>query len=241
VQGRANTNPVPAAAFAASWPTAIGFLRAVARRDYHAAATELDDASARDGIGDVNGALSDVGRALLDRVMFEPGSIDVQGVVHTLAERAIELAGTSHRAGTDRLGALIVYLGSEGLPCAARSVVASWSPLDRRDALVTLVTGLAAHVALTTGCELADLVEQLAPPVAPAAALGTFGLVWRGVDGATAPLAGVLPAGYHARITFLGSGRCSLRSIFARVAYLREPRAGAYTPRQRLGAYATAA
>ncbi|HEX5095591.1 MAG TPA: hypothetical protein VFX21_06235, partial [Acidimicrobiia bacterium] len=57
------------------------------------------------------------------------------------------------------------------------------------------------------------------------------GLAWRGNEGSLAePLAGVVPRGYTAHITFLGSGRCSLRSIFARVAYLRDARADGASP-----------
>jgi hypothetical protein len=220
---------------------AIGFLRAIASRDYAAAATQLDDDCAREGIGDINGALSEVGRALLDYVEFGAGTVDVRDTVYTLAERALELAGATHCRDLDLLAALIVYLGSEGLPCAARSMVASLSPLDRRDALVTLVTGLAAHLARTRNESFGDLVDGLEPPAAPAPAFGTFGLAWRGDDGSPAPLSGAIPPGYTARITFLGEGRCTLRSVFARVAYLREPRNGATEPRQRLNAFAAAA
>jgi hypothetical protein len=191
----------------------------------------LDDAAAREGMGDVNGALADVGRALLDLVQFDAGTIDVQGVVEMLAKRALELAGTTHCGDESRLRALIVFLGSEGLPCAARSVVASWSPLDRRAALVALITGLTAWVAAERDTTFSAVVESLTPPAAPAVALGTFGLAWR--DG-TSLFAGAVPAGATPRITFLGSGRCSLRAVFARVAYLRDVREGAETPRQRL-------
>ncbi|MCU1426837.1 MAG: hypothetical protein JWL83_837 [Actinomycetia bacterium] len=240
MHGRANANQEHGTAFGASWPTAVAFLRAIAVRDYDGAGILLDDASALEGVGDVNGALSDVGRALLDFVEFEAGTIDVQDVVDTLAERAIELAGTTHCSDPDGLAALVVYLGSEGLPCAARSVVAGWSPLERREALVTLVTGLFALIARRRGWELTELVERLVPPEFPKAALGTFGLAWRGENGDVPPLAGALPAGYAPRITFLGEGTCTLRSIFARVAYLREQREGAEVPRQRLGAYVPA-
>jgi hypothetical protein len=217
----------------------VEFLRAIAARDYAGASALLDDASARDGIGEVNGALSDAGRALLDLVEFEAGTIDVLDVVAHLAERAAELAG-SPRVTPAQLRALIVFLGSEGLPCAARSEVTSWSPLDRRDALVTLVAGLAAWVALARRCDLADLTAALVPPTgSPAPALGTFGLAWRGTDGEPLPLHGIVPPGYAPHITFLGTTRCTLRSVFARVAYLREPRPGADTPRQRIGAFAT--
>jgi hypothetical protein len=237
VHGCADAKPEHGAGAAASWSIGTGFLRAVAARDYAGAGSLLDDASARDGIGEVNGALSDAGRALLDRVVFDAGTIDVLRVVETLAERAIELAGTTHCDRVSRLEALIVFLGSEGLPCAARSEVASWSPLERREALVTLVAGLAAWIATRDGIALAQLADELEPPGAPGPALGTFGLAWRGDDGPPLPFYGALPAGYAPRITFLGAAPCSLRSVFARVAYLRDTRPGASVPRQRIAAY----
>jgi hypothetical protein len=222
---------------AASWSVGVEFLRAVAARDYAGAGTLLDDASARDGIGEVNGALSDAGRALLDLVVFESGTIDVLAVVEMLAQRAVELAGPGRFDDASRLRALIVYLGSEGLPCGARSEVASWSPIERRDALVTLVSGLAAWLAAERRCSFGDLVDGLAPPAAPGPATGTFGLAWRGDgDRAARLLRGAAPAGYVPRITFLGAQPCSLRAIFARVAYLREPRPGTTRPRQHVGA-----
>ena len=238
MHGRADTEPEHVANADASWSIGVEFLRAVAARDYVGAGTLLDDASARDGIGEANGALSDAGRALLDMVEFDAGTIDVQAVVETLAQRALELAGTTRCNDSAALRALIVFLGSEGLPCSARSEVASWSPLDRRDALVTLVAGLAAYVAQERGIDLAQLAATLAPPVVPAPAFGTFGLVWRGTDGAPLALHGALPPGYSARITFLGSQRCSLRSVFARVAFLQDVRPGAVAPRQRIGVFA---
>ena len=238
MHGCADSNPQPAAGGAAAWSVGIEFLRAVAARDYAGASTLLDDASARDGIGEVNGALSDAGRALLDLVEFEPGTIDVLGVVAHLAERAVELAGST-RVESAHLRALIVFLGSEGLPCAARSEVTSWSPLDRRDALVTLVVGLAAWAALQRGCDLAGLASSLRRPTAAAPALGTFGLAWRGTNGAPLPLQGIVPPGYAPHVTFLGASRCTLRSVFARVAYLRDARPGTDAPRQRIDAFAT--
>jgi hypothetical protein len=238
VHGCAHTKPETGAGGDASWSIGVEFLRMVAARDYVGAGTLLDDASARDGIGEVNGALSDAGRALLDLVEFDAGTIDVLAVVESVALRALELAGTARCNDPAPLRALIVFLGSEGLPCAARSEVASWSPLDRRDALVTLVAGLAAYVARERGTDLADLVTTLTPPLEAPAAFGTFGLVWRGNDGAPLALHGALPAGYSARITFLGSQPCSLRSVFSRVAYLRDVRPGSESPRQHIGAFA---
>jgi len=236
VQGSMEEQTRPELAAAGCWPDAIAFLRAVAARDYAVAGNLLDDAAAREGMGDVNGALADVGRALLDLVEFDAGTVDVLTVVETLAERALELAGTTHCDDASHLRALIVFLGSEGLPCAARSEVASWSPLDRRSALVTFVTGISAWVARDRNSTIDAVIDTLAPPVRAAAAIGTFGLAVRAADGPS-PFLGALPAGCAPRITFLGGSRCSLRSIFARVAYLREPHPGGEMPRQRMDAY----
>ena len=237
MHGSADAKPEREVGAATSWSIGVEYLRAVAARDYAGAGSLLDDASARDGIGEVNGALSDAGRALLDRVVFEAGTIDVLAVVDMLAERAIELAGTTHCDSPARLRSLIVFLGSEGLPCSARSEVASWSPLERREALVTLVAGLAAWLAMRDGVDLARLAGSLEAPGPAAPALGTFGLAWRGDDATPTPLYGAVPAGYAPHITFLGAAPCSLRSVFARVAYLRDARPGTAAPRQRIGAY----
>jgi hypothetical protein len=224
----------------ASWHATKKYLGALARGDYKRAATLLDDAAAREGLGEINGSLADVGRSLLDLVEFDPGTIDVLGVIEALAERAVALAGATPRVDEAQLRSLIVFLGSEGLPCAARSEVASWAPLDRREALVTLVAGLAAFIAYQRGWELTELVDSLEPPGHAGPALGTFGLVWRGEELATRTLAGAIPSGYAPRITFIGEGKCSLRAVFARVAYLREAREGSDAPRQRIGAFTAA-
>jgi hypothetical protein len=237
VQGSIEGQTRPAFVAAGCWADAIAYLRAVAAREYTVAGNLLDDAAAREGMGDVNGALADVGRALLDFVELDAGTIDVLSVVESLAERALELAGTTHCDDTSRLRALIVFLGSEGLPCAARSEVASWSPLDRRAALVTFVTGIAAWVAGDRRSTLDAVIDALEPPASPAVALGTFGLTVRGSHNDPSLFLGALPAGCAPRITFLGAGRCSLRSIFARVAYLREPHPGGEMPRQRMDAF----
>jgi hypothetical protein len=237
VQGSREDQTRPELATVGCWPDAIAFLRAVSAREYAVAGNLLDDAAAREGMGDVNGALADVGRALLDLVEFDAGTIDVLSVVESLSERALELAGTTHCDDTSRLRALIVFLGSEGLPCAARSEVASWSPLDRRAALVTFVTGIAAWVARDRCSTLDAVIDALEPPASPAAAFGTFGLTVRSEHDDPSPFLGALPSGCAPRITFLGAGRCNLRSIFARVAYLREPHPGGEMPRQRMDAH----
>jgi hypothetical protein len=237
VQGSIEGQTRPVTVAVGCWTDAIAFLRAVAARNYMVAGNLLDDAAAREGMGDVNGALADVGRALLDLVEFDPGTVDVLSVVETLAERALELAGTTHCEDASRLRALIVFLGSEGLQCAARTEVASWSPLDRRAALVTFVTGIGAWIARDRCSSFEAIIDALEPPVRAVAALGTFGLSVRSANDGPSLFLGALPAGCAPRITFLGGGRCSLRSIFARVAYLREPHPGGEMPRQRMDAY----
>src|SRR5689334_17587708 len=95
---------------------ATDYLGALALGDYPRAIRTLDDAAAREGLGEVNGALTEAGRALLDLVEFDAGTIDVLSVIETLAARAVELAGPTPTVDAARLRALIVYLGSEGLP-----------------------------------------------------------------------------------------------------------------------------
>lgn len=234
----AGAEPAPPAAAVPSTPafaTALGYLRNIAREQYEQASDLLDDALRREGLGEMNGAMADVARSLLDRIEFSSGTIDVQAAVDALAQRVVEVAGSPRAGERERQRSLIVFLGSEGLPCAARTDVASWPPVDRLGALVTLAVGLAGAVAAMERRPLDELIGSVHPPAKPKAALGTFSLAWRGADGGPAPLDGAVPRGYTAHITFLGSGTCSLRGIFARVAYLARPRPESTTPRQLAG------
>jgi hypothetical protein len=81
--------------------------------------------------------------------------------------------------------------------------------------------GLLGIVADDEHITLADVVAGIRLPGPPAMPEGTFTLAWRGANGAE-PFAGAMPRGYTAHITFLGEEPCSLRSIFARVALLRD-------------------
>lgn len=215
-----------------AWDAALSYLRHITTEDYRAAVQDLDHAVAREGLGEMNGALGEVCRALMDRIVFEPGTIDVQHAVDLIAARVLEIAGSPRQDEEDRQRALVVFLGSEGLPCAARSQVVSWSPFARLSSLVTLAVGLTALVAQHEQNTLIETVASITPPSPPTPARGTFGLAWRDEEGRPGLLTGVLPRGYTAHITFLGSGTCSLRSIFARVALLREQRPNTTQPRQ---------
>src|SRR5262249_49383492 len=138
-----------------------------------------------------------------------------------IALRTVEKSGDDRPDAVSRQRSLIVFLGSEGLPCAARADVAGWSAEERlRDSIACMI-GLLAVVADDEGISFADVVASVTPPGAPGTAEGTFGLAWRGPNGAE-PFAGVLPRGYTAHITFVGEEPCSLRAIFARVALLRD-------------------
>lgn len=229
---------------APGWAIAVAYLHYVVSDDHGYAARILDEAIERDGVGEVAGALDDVCRSLLDRIVFEPGTIDVHAAVDSIARHALDVAGPGHegerefRADTgvalDRLRALVVFLGSEGLPCTARTTVSGWSAAVRMQTLTLLTAGLAYVVAEDEGRDPLEVVAALSPPGEPEAARGTFSLTWRGPDGCPL-LTGVVPPGYDAHITFLGAGTCSIRAIFARVAYLRTPRPNSGARRQ-LGA-----
>jgi hypothetical protein len=206
---------------APAWSDVIDCLRHLAAQRYVAATDLLEDAIDRDGIGAVNDALADVCRALMDRVVFEPGTIDIHSVVDDIALRIVETSEDTRSEALDRQRSLIVFLGSEGLACAARNDVASWSADDRlRDSIACMI-GLLGVVADDERVPVAVVVETLAPPGSTVAPEGTFGLAWRGPNGAE-PFAGVVPRGYTAHITFVGEEPCSLRAIFARVALLRD-------------------
>jgi hypothetical protein len=133
----------------------------------------------------------------------------------------MELSGDEQPGALDRLRALIVFLGSEGLPCQARDDVASWSPEDRLHDSVACTVGLVGIVAGIEGATISETVDAITPPSPVVMPDGAFDLAWRGPGGAE-PLAGFVPRGYTAHITFLGETTCSLRAIFARVANLRD-------------------
>ncbi len=216
------------------------YLRELFAGQYARASAALDEAIATEGLGTINGAFADAGRTLLDGIRFPAGTIDVLAEIELLATRVVDItvidATEEERAiEIEHQTALIVFLGSEGLPCAARATVASWTPVDRHEALVRATVGLGAIVAERCAITPGAVIDVLETPGVAEPALGTFSLAWRDEHGHPSVLSGALPRGQTANITFLGSGTVSLRSVFARVAYLATPRADAAGMRQSLG------
>lgn len=204
-----------------AWADVLEYLRRLGANDVFAATDLLDNAIDRDGIGSINDALADACRALMDRVIFPAGTVDIHAVVDTIALRIVDTSCDTRSEAVDRQRSLLVFLGSEGLPCAARNDVASWSAEDRLHDSIACVIGLVGIVANDAHTSVADAVAHIEPPGPTEIPEGTFGLAWRGPNGAQ-PFAGVVPRGYTAHVTFLGADQCSLRSIFARVAMLRD-------------------
>jgi hypothetical protein len=216
-----------------AWTDVLEYLRRLGANDLFAATDLLDHAIDRDGIGSINDALADACRSLMDRVIFPAGTVDIHAVVDTVALRVIDTSGDARPEAIDRQRSLLVFLGSEGLPCAARNDVASWSAVDRLHDSIACVIGLVGIVSTDTHTTLADTVAAIAPPGPTQIPEGTFGLAWRGPNSAE-PFAGVVPRGYTAHITFLGANECSLRSIFARVAMLRNVKLPIEIPNEEL-------
>ncbi len=207
-----------------AWVDVVEYLWRLGARDYGGATDLLDAAIDRDGVGAINDALGDVCRALMDRVFFPAGTIDVHAVVDRIALRVVDGTSDKRPEAIDRQRSLLVFLGSEGVPCMARADVASWDPQDRLHDLIACTLGLLGVVAEDEQAAVAEVVAGITPPGPVHAPEGEFALAWRGPNGAE-PFAGVVPRGYTAHITFLGSEPCSLRSIFGRVALLRDLRA----------------
>jgi hypothetical protein len=211
------------------------YLRSVFAAQYAGAHARLDQAVASEGLGAVNGALGDLGRSLLDRIRYPAGTIDVLAEVDDLARRIVDVTveggdEAEREAEVERQRAIIVFLGSEGLPCSARATVASWAPVDRLNSLARTVVGLVAAVADREDASVTDIAASIGPPGEVLPSLGTFSLAWRDDKGRPSALAGALPRGQTAHITFLGTGTTSLRSVFARVATLALPAADTRTP-----------
>jgi len=212
-----------------SWYDALEYLERLGTHELERATDLLDDAIDRDGIGALGDAFGDVCKSLMDRVLFPAGTIDIHAVVDTIALRIIATSHDTRPGALDRQRSLLVFLGSDGLPCAARDDVASWEPSDRLRDLIACTIGLLVAVADDETCEVADVVGSIRPPQPIRAPEGTFALAWRGPNGAE-PFAGAVPRGYTAHITFLGEEPCTLRAIFGRVALLRgEPATDAST------------
>src|SRR4029078_4564660 len=139
-------------------------------------------------------------RSLMDRVIFPAGTVDIHAVVDRMALRLVHLSYDHPRVAVDRLLSLIVFLGSEGLPCAARDDVASWEPTERLHDSIACTLGLLGIVAGVEGKTTAEPAAATTPPRRAVAPEGPFGLAWRGPNGAE-PFAGVVPRGYTAHIT----------------------------------------
>jgi hypothetical protein len=187
----------------------------------------LSELIEREGLGEVNGALAETALALLDRVRFDAGAIVVQEAIEAAAKRVVELVGVPD-AVVPRLASLIVYLGSHDLASAARADVASWTPLDRLDMLVTLSAGLAATVAEQDSATLAHVVKTatgVAHLLATGAAeieraKGNFGLTRRDPSKPSA-LDGSSLTYDDVTVVFNAEAPCSLPGIFLRVAALK--------------------
>jgi hypothetical protein len=199
----------------------VEYLQLLGEHEFLTATDRLDAAIDRDGMGAISDALGDVCRSLMDRVLFPAGTIDVHAAIDRIAMRVVDLSGDTRRGALDRQRSLIVFLGSEGLPCSARDDVASWDATDRLHDLIACTLGLLAIVADDEHASVASIVASLRPVAPLESAEGAFALAWRGPN-APEPFAGVMPRGYTAHITFLGEETCSLRSIFGRVARLRD-------------------
>jgi hypothetical protein len=204
-----------------AWDDVVEYLRHLGAHQYLLATDRLDAAIDRDGIGAINDALADACCSLMDRVTFPAGTIDVLDVIDSIALRITELSRDTRVGAVDRLRSLLVFFGSDGLPCAARNDVATWEATDRLHDSIECVLGMMALVAEREETALAEVADAIAPPGLVTPPEGTFTLAWRGPNWSE-PLRGVMPRGYTAHITFIGEASCSLRAIFARVASLRD-------------------
>jgi len=206
---------------APAWSDVIDYLRFLGTELFVAATDLLEDAIDRHGIDAINDAVADVCRSLMERVTFDTGTVDLHRVVDQVASRTVEASGDERPGALDRQRSLIVFLGSEGLPCAAHGAIASWSAEQRLRNSIACMIGLLGVVSDDQRVPIADVVATIEPPRPVGTPHGTFGLVSRGSGGAE-PFAGVVPRGYTAHMTFVGEECCSLRTILARVALLRD-------------------
>src|SRR5690242_5132830 len=125
-----------------AWDDVVAYLRLVGSGEIEDATDLLDSAIDRDGIGAINDAFADVCRALMDRIVFPAGTVDIHTVVDHIALRVCDTARDNTAIALDRQRSLLVFLGSEGLPCAARDDVAHWSSEDRLRASIACTIGL---------------------------------------------------------------------------------------------------
>ena len=195
-----------------AWNDTLVYLRLLDAAEYEIATDLLANAMDRDGEGAVADALIDCCRALMEHVVYKAGIVDVRGAVHNVATRIADITANTRLETVEELRTLLVFLGSEGLPCAARTAVMNWRPQQRLCNLVSCTVGLAEMVAHDEGRSVADLVAQIDRPGPPQPAEGTFGLAWRAENSATET----------AHIAFVAEMPSSLRAILARVALLRD-------------------
>ena len=195
-----------------AWNDTLVYLRLLGASEYEIATDVLSNAMDRDGEGAVADALIDCCRSLMEHVVYKAGIVDVRSAVNTVATRIASITANTRDETIEDLRTVLVFLGSEGLPCAARTAVMNWRPERRLCNLVSCTIGLAGMVAQDEQTTVADVVAHIDHPGPPQPAEGTFGLAWRAVNSATE----------SAHIAFVAEAPSSLRSILARVALLRD-------------------
>jgi hypothetical protein len=194
-----------------AWNETTRYLRLLGAGNYETATDLLVAAIDSEGEGAVVDALADCCRALMQRITYSAGVVDVRAAVADVADRVVMAVVDTRADAIDDIQTLLVFLGSEGLPCRARTVVASWTSTDRVRNLVACAIGLVATVANEERRSRAAVAEEITRPGPPKPARGTFDLAGLSVQS----------AGVAARVAFVAEEPASLRAILARVALLR--------------------
>src|SRR5262245_41315712 len=143
---------------APAWSDVIDYLRFLGTELLVAATDLLDDAIDRHGIGAINEAVADVCRSLMERVTFDTGTVDIHRVVDQVAWRTVAASGDERPGALERQRSLIVFLGSEGLPCAARGDIASWLAEELLRNSIACMIGLLGVVSDDEQVSIADVV-----------------------------------------------------------------------------------
>ena len=99
-----------------AWNDTTEYLRLLGAGRYQTATDLLVAAIDREGEGAIVDALTDCCRALMQRITYGAGVVDVRAVVTDLAERVANAAVDTRGNAVDDMQTLIVFLGSEGLP-----------------------------------------------------------------------------------------------------------------------------
>jgi hypothetical protein len=196
----------------APWNATTSYLRLLGAGEYEAGTDLLATALDRDGEGAIADALVDCCRSLMEHIVFEAGIIDVRAALDEVAERTVMAAADTRVGAFDDARAVLVFAGSEGLPCAARTTVANWPAHERLRNFVACTIGLVGTVARNDGRTVAEVATELTRPKHPEPAAGTFDLA----GGATGRSWNAAP-----RIAFVAEKPASLRAILTRVALLR--------------------